>query len=196
MTEVAPRELLETLVHQYRSLQNDHAVTPPESGTRRRTEERLLDIRDRFERTLAEWVPDEEAQQAWREYLVNHGPAPSEPPAVRPLRFRGVSDAGSVVEVRGGNADEFEVEIDGSLVARVAAAKDLARVGPSAGFRFDSTVFEETFEVSDDALQALSDFQVDGGSPPYDHAVELLSDGLIDTHFGVTPRGRRALNQG
>ena len=37
------------------------------------------------------------------------------------------------------------------------------------------------------------DFLDDGKSPPWDHASELLADGLIDTHLAVTPRGRRAL---
>jgi len=29
-------------------------------------------------------------------------------------------------------------------------------------------------------------------SPPWEYASELLDDGLIDVHFDLTPRGKRA----
>jgi len=185
--------MLEALARRYHHLQNEHQRAAPESGTRRRIEERLLDVRDRFERLLAEWVPDVELRDAWHEYLNYRRPEPSGPPAIRPLVFRGVSDAGAVVEVRGQKGEELEVEIDGSLVARIAAEKDFATTGPRDSFRFDRFSFHEMFDASADALQALADFVAEGGSPPWEHAVELLSDGLIDTHFALTPRGRRAL---
>jgi hypothetical protein len=42
-------------------------------------------------------------------------------------------------------------------------------------------------------LRALADYAGDeDASPPWDYAAELLSDGLIDVHFDLTPRGRRA----
>jgi hypothetical protein len=31
-----------------------------------------------------------------------------------------------------------------------------------------------------------------GASAPWEDATELVADGLIDTHFDLTPRGRRA----
>jgi len=31
------------------------------------------------------------------------------------------------------------------------------------------------------------------GSPRWDYASELLTDGLIDVRFGLTPRGKRAI---
>ena len=40
---------------------------------------------------------------------------------------------------------------------------------------------------------ALADFLERGESPPWEHASELLEDGLIDVHFALTPRGHRAL---
>jgi hypothetical protein len=108
--------------------------------------------------------------------------------------FRGTAEAsGSVVEVRGRQGEELAVEIDGSLVERVAAAKDLAVGTPPARLRIDGFEFEETFGVSAEALEAFTDFLDDGDSPPWNYAEELLGDGLVDTHFAVTARGRRAI---
>jgi hypothetical protein len=188
------RELLETLAHSYQHLHNEHTRASPGSGVRRRIEERLLDARERFDRVLDEWVPEPELREAWREHLHTHAPAPAGPPAIRPLVFRGTAEAsGSVVEVRGRTGDELAVEIDGSLVERVAAEKDLAVVTPPARLRVDGFEFEETFGASAEALDSLADFLDDGDSAPWDYAEELLGDGLIDTHFAVTARGRRAL---
>ena len=160
---------------------------------RRRIEPRLLSVREQFERLVEEWVPDDDLQQAWREHLRNRAPAPSEPPSIRPLAFRGISDAGSVAEVLGKPDEELAVVIDGSLAERIVAAKDLASKHPFLGLRLDDIEFLETFTASDDALEAVEDFLAEGESPPWEYAPELLADGLIDTHFALTPRGRRAL---
>jgi hypothetical protein len=188
------RELLETLAHWYRHLHNEHTSAAPGSSIRRRIEERLLDARERFDRMLDEWVPEPDLREAWRQHLHTHAPTPSGPPAIRPLVFRGTAEAsGSVVEVRGRQGEELAVEIDGSLVERVAAAKDLAVGTPPARLRIDGFEFEETFGVSAEALEAFTDFLDDGDSPPWNYAEELLGDGLVDTHFAVTARGRRAI---
>jgi hypothetical protein len=188
------REELEALVRQYHHLQNEHQRTAVESSTRRRIEERLLAVRERFDRVLEEWVPEDELRSAWWEHLHNRAPAPSGPAAIRPLVFHGITDANSVVEVRGRTNGELEVRVDGAVVERVAAAKDLSSVTPPLSFRADGIEARETFTASAEALDALADFLADGGRPPpWDHASELLADGLIDTHFAVTPRGRRAL---
>jgi hypothetical protein len=188
------RELLDALARHYHHLQNEHKRAAPESGMRRRIEKRMLDVRERFDRALSEWVLEPELQQAWGEYLHYRASEPAGPPAIRPLLFRGISDAGSVAEIRGKQGEELEVVIDGSLVERVAALKDLARVDVPARFRLEPHEFVETFSASADALKALEDFLAQEGSPPpWEHAEELLADGLIETHFAVTPRGRRAL---
>jgi hypothetical protein len=194
--EVRTRETLEMLAHAYHHLQNEHKHARTESGVRRRIEDRLEDVRNRFERVLAEWVHEPELQEAWRRHLQNRAPAPAGPPEFRALAFRGRSEAGSIVEVRRGKGDdEFTVEIDGSLVERIAAEKDF-RAGPSWQFRLDGRVFVETFDASGDAVQALAEFLADDeASPPWDYAAELLEDGLIDTHAALTPRGRRALSR-
>ena len=88
----------------------------------------------------------------------------------------------------------MQVRVDGALTERVVAVKDLSSVTPPLTFRVDGIEAHETFTASAEALDALADFLDDDGRPrPWDHASELLADGLIDTLFGVTPHGRRAL---
>lgn len=194
--ELPRREVLETLAHEYHHLQNEHKRASPESGVRRRIEEPLLEVRERFDRLLKEWVPDPELQQAWREHLHNRVAAPAGPAGIRPLVFRGRSEAGAIVEVREGKGeDEYTVEIDGTLVERIAAEKDF-RAGPAFHFRLDGREFEETFSASSEAVDALASFLADDdASPPWEYAAELLEDGLIDTNAALTPRGRRALSR-
>ena len=187
------REELQALAHNYHHLQNEHERTPPESSVRRRIERRLLDTRQRFERLLDEWVPEEELRRAWLDHLANRAPEPSGPPAIRPVVFRGITDAGSLVEVTGHKGEELEVWVDGSLTERVVAEKDLSSVTPPLVFGAHGIEAHETFTASPEALDALADFVDDGKPPPWDYAAELLSDGLIDVHFALTPRGRRAL---
>jgi len=189
------REELQALAHDYHHLQNEHKQAAVGSSQRRRIEERLLDVRERFDRVLEEWVPDEELRRAWTEYLHYDAPIPAGPSAIRPLVFYGVTGAGSVVEVRGRKDEELEVWVDGSLLERIDADKDLLGVTSPAVLRFDGFEAEERFTASPGAIEALADFLDDGKPPPWDHASELLADGLIDIHFAVTPRGRRALAQ-
>jgi hypothetical protein len=189
------REELQALVRRYHHLQNEHVRAPVDSAPRRRIEEKLLDLRRRFDRVLEEWVPDEELRRAWREHLHNRAPEPDGPEAIRPLVFAGRSEVtGSVVEIRGSQAEELEVTVDGTLIERVDADEDFSVTVPPARFRLNGNEFVETFSASPEALRALAEFVgAEGASPPWDYAAELLADGLIDTNFGLTPRGRRAL---
>ena len=186
------REELDALAHYYHHLRNEHERARPESAVRRELEDRLLEVRERLERVLEEWVPDTELRDEWRAYLHNRRPEPSGPPAIRPLLFQGRSDAGSIVEIRR-KGDEVEVEVDGALVERIAGEKDFLVDRPGFRFRVNGTEFEETFSASSAAVRALAEFRDRGGTPPWEHASELLADGLIDVHFDLTPRGRRAL---
>jgi hypothetical protein len=187
------REELEVLVRYSHHLETERENTSPVSSARRHLEDRLERIRERLERLLDEWVPEPELQQAWRDYLDHHASEPDEPHAIAPLLFRGVNEAGSVAEIRRQAGEELRFEVDGSLVERVAAEKDLASDKPGRRIRIDGMEFTETFEVSPEALDALGDFSERGGTPPWEYASELLADGLIDVHFDLTPRGRRAL---
>ena len=147
------REELEALARHYHHLENEHKRAAVESSTRRRIEERLLDVRERFDRLLEDWVPEEELRRAWREHLHNRAPMPSGPPAIRPLLFYGVTDAGSVVEVRGKKDEELEVRVDGTLTERVVAEKDLSSVTPPLSFRVDGIEAHETFTASPEAAR-------------------------------------------
>jgi hypothetical protein len=187
------REELEALSRHYHHLQVEHQNASPGSSVRRHLEDKLLRVRERFDRVLEEWLPEEELHEAWRAYLDHHGPEPEGPPAIEPVVFRGRSEVtGSIVEIRG-SGDELRVEVDGTLVERVAAEEDFASRKPVVTFRLNNQEFEEIFEASDEALQALAEFLDRGESPPWEHASELLADGLIDIHVALTPRGHRAL---
>jgi hypothetical protein len=189
------RDELDALVHHYLHLQNEHKRAPVHSALRRRIEARLLDVQDRFDRLLEEWVPEEDLRRAWLEHLHSRGPAPDGPPAVRPLVFAGVAEVtGSELEIRGSRGEELEVRIDGALVERLAGERDFAATPPGFRYRLDGIEYAETFSASAEALDALAEFLDDElQPPPWDQARELLADGLIDVHFAVTPRGRRTL---
>jgi hypothetical protein len=185
-------EELDALARYYRHLHNEIERTDLESSTRRKLEDRLLDVRGRFDRLLDEWVSDEELKQEWRDYLHTHVPEPDGPPRIEPLAFQGRTEAGSIVEIRE-SKDEFGVWVDGSLQERIAAAKDLSVDKPVLHFRWDGKELEETFNASKEALRALDEFLgSEGAGPPWEYASELLADGLIDRNFDLTPRGRRA----
>ena len=188
------REELEALARRYHHLQNEHVRAAVESSTRRRIEERLDEVRERFERLLTEWVPEEELRGAWSEYLTDPTTGPPDgPPTIRPLVFYGVTDAGSVMEVRGKRGEELEVRVDGSVLERVVADKDLSSTAGPIDFGADGIEAREQFTASSEALDALAGFVAEGESPPWEHATELFADGLIDVHFALTTRGRRAL---
>src|SRR6266545_3850116 len=89
--------------------------------------------------------------------------------------------------------DHHGPEADGGLIERVAAEKDFSSPEPVVRYRLNENEYDEIFAVSDEALQALAEFLDRGDSPPWEHASELLADGLIDVHFALTPRGHRAL---
>jgi len=185
-------EELDALARHYHHLHNEVEGSDPESSTRRKLQDRLSEVRERFDRLLEEWVSDEELKQEWRDYLHTRVPEPDGPPPIEPLVFQGRTDAGSIVEVRG-SKDEFGVWVDGSLQERIAAEKDLSVDKPVFHFRWDGKEIEETFGASGEALRALDDYlQTEGAAPPWEYASELLADGLIDVHFDLTPRGRRA----
>jgi hypothetical protein len=187
------REELAALVHHYQHLHNDLVHEKPEGSTHRELEDKLLDVRERFDRLLDEWVPDEELREQWREYIHGRRPEPDEPAGIEPLAFQGVDEAGSVVQVRG-QADEYQVWVDGSLQDRIAARKDLSVDTPVLHFRWDRKEIAETFNASEDALNALAAYRGEqDASPPWEYASELLADGLIDVHFDLTPRGKRAI---
>lgn len=191
-----PRRVeLQALVRYYRHLQNEHHRAPVDSAPRRRIEDKLLDVRQRFDRVLEEWVREEDLRDAWWKHLHYRAPEPDGPPEIQPLVFAGRSDVtGSIVEVSGRQEDELEVTVDGAPIERIDADEDFAVTAAPARFRLNGNEFVELFNASPEALRALAEFVgTDHESPPWDYAAELLADGLIDTSFALTSRGRRAL---
>jgi len=153
----------------------------------------MLEVREHFQRVLEEWVP--ELREAWLEYLKSRTAEPEGPSPIQPVAFKRVREAsGSVAEVRGRD-DDAQVWVDGTLVERVVARKDFTQELSPAVFRADGMEFVELFDASPEALAALDEYRRSAGEPPWEHASELLADGLIDVHFELTPRGRRALAQ-
>jgi hypothetical protein len=189
------REELEALVRHYHHVESEHERTHPQGSVRRHLELRLDHDRRRFEHLLAEYVPDESVREAWRDFLHHRGGGPSGPPAIRPVVFKGRSQAGSVLEARRDPSGELVVDVDGQLVERMEAPTIRTEEGRPAVFSLDGTEFREAFDAGPSALRALRHFRASGGDPPWDHASALLSDGLIDADFASTARGRRALAQ-
>jgi hypothetical protein len=187
------REELDALARNYHHLREEHRRTRPEGHTRRRLEERMLDGRGRFERILDEWVPNEGLREEWRRYLDEGQPEPSGPPAIEPVVFRGVSDVtGSVAELRGAG-EELRVWIDGTLIERIVDDKAFTGIAPEVRFKLNDVEFHETFAASSESLAALRGFLDGQLPPPWDFAKELLADGIVNVHVGLTPRGHRAL---
>jgi len=195
MSVVPRREELEALVKHYHHLESEHQRAHPHGSARHHLELRMREIRARFEHVLVEYVPDERLQRAWREFLDHRGSEPSGPPAIRPMVFKGRSEAGSVVEARRDRSGELAVEVDGRLLERLPAGVTPIAQGHPAVLRLDGAEFLEVFDTKPGALQALRDFRASGGAPPWEQASALLADGLIDLDFGLTARGRRALDK-
>jgi hypothetical protein len=194
-TRTAPsRRELELLVGEYRHLRSEHERAGEGSRARRRLGERLLEVRRRLDRLLEVWVAEEQTREAWREHLHHGGRAPAEPGDSPPaLVFRGRSRAGSAAEVRERPDGDFDVRVDGGLVERAELGDDLAQELPCT-LRLDGLEFREVFAAPAEALAAAEEFfAAPAGPPPWKHARELVADGIVDTTFALTPRGRRAL---
>jgi hypothetical protein len=192
--QVPVGEELDAIARHYHQLQVEHQNAQTESSVRRRIETKLLEVRERFDRVLEEWVPEEEVRAEWRAYLDHHGPQPEQPGVIDPRVFLGSSEvSGTVIDVRRAH-DAYEIWADGVLTDRVDADKDFAVSEPGLRYRWNDDDYEEIFAASDEGIRQLADFlATPDASPPWDNASELLSDGLIDVHFDLTPRGHRAL---
>ncbi|MGK4007994.1 hypothetical protein WMF31_35585 [Sorangium sp. So ce1036] len=186
------RDDLLALVHEHNHVHNEHRRTTAES-VRRKLDARVLEIEDRFERALAEAIPDEALRRAWRDHLHRRGPAPDEPPPVSPLVFRGRSEVGSEAVARE-KAGGIHIEVDGAVYDR-RRGLDLAADPAGTELRVGTLPpFRERFELPAEALDALRAWvERPDTEPPWRWARELVAEGLVDGHFALTDRGRRAL---
>lgn len=188
---------LEQIVAEYHHLRAEHKRAGPESSPRRHMEARLAELDRRFRRLLEEWVPEERLRRAWLDHLHGEGPAPPEPEPVAPLLFKGRSASGATVEVRETPGGDCAVLVDGSLVERVSASELREERGAPLTFRVGGEEFDEVFTAPAAALAAArAYFARPDGEPPWEHALALAADGLIDHTFALTARGRRALAAG
>jgi hypothetical protein len=189
--EPTPASELGAIVETYRHVQAEYRLAGPEGTVRRHLRDRLEQLEDEFERLLEQFVPDQAERDAWRASLHHGWPSPPARAWPPELLFRGRAETGSVVEIHRSTDDEAEVLIDGRLAERLTGDID------GDVLMLDDIAYTETFAASPAALRALRAWVDDPtGPPPSEHASELLEDGLIDRHFGLTPRGRRALRHG
>lgn len=181
-----PVSELSKVAREFRHVQGEHEREGVDGSWRRRQGSRLEELERTFEVLLERWVRDTDEQARWREHLYAGAEAPDHELAEEPPLFRGRSELGSTILI-GPNGHERHVIVDGALVdhwpeRRVIA--DPVRHGESA--------FHEVFEAPPEALAELLGYLDDPGrSPPWSWARELFEDGLIDSTFALTARGRR-----
>ena len=188
------RDELEAIVGEYHHLREEHRRAQAAGRVRRHMETRLRQLETRFERILDNWAPDEELRASWHAHLHRDAPEPAQPTSPRPLVFRGRAETGSVVEIRERADGDYDVDVDGRLVERVEGKLDFSGKDRASTFTLGDLVYREVFSASRPALEALDEF-VAGRAPrpPWRSAPELVADGLVDRHVGLTPRGHRAL---
>jgi hypothetical protein len=186
------REELEALAHAYHLLEAEIGRLDADDPEPRELDEELLRIHKRFERVLEESLRDDGLGDRWHAHLHLRAAVPPEPPPADPVVFRGESDAGSVVEVRR-HGDALDVRVDGEPAEGLADPDELRTRRPGLTLRVGDTEFHETFEASAPAIHELAEYAETRRKPPWQHATELLEDGLVDPEWEITPRGRRAI---
>ena len=191
---IAPLDLLRRLADAYRHVEQEHVREPRSRGsTRHRLAEQMRDLASDFERILAEWTSDEALREQWRAFLHGRGAPPSLPQVARPPLFRGITDAGTRVELRP-VADGYDVLVDGARADHSSVPWHLD--GNTRGrVRIGEHVCEETFAAPAEAITALTEFLAGRADAPWRWARELLEDGLITPELALTPRGRRCLDR-
>jgi hypothetical protein len=184
---------LDEVVAEYRRVREEHRRAQPRSRTRRHLEVRLRELRERFERLLAEAPVSDTERRHWRNRLRGKEAVPPPAADVRPLLFRGRSDSGSELRITATPEGTVEALVDGAAVAVLDRADELTGTTPGFVFALDGMRFRETFGASPACLDDLRDAEETGRRPRRRHLRELIGDGLVDGTLGLTPRGRRAL---
>ncbi len=184
---------LEQVVDEYRQVHEKHRRARPRGRTRRHLEVRLQNLRQRFERLLAEAPVSDADRRHWRDQLQEDAAAPPSPTDVRPLLFSGRSDSGSELRLTAAPDGTVDALVDGAAVAVLDAADELTRTTPGFVFALDGMQFSETFGASLPCLADLREAATTGRRPWRRHVQELIEDGLVDRTLGLTARGRRAL---
>jgi hypothetical protein len=190
MSTLLAEDLLHRIVEEYRHVQGEHERQSEGSSLRRRRQAELKGLESQFESILARWFPDEALRHQWREHLFRGGPEPKPKRELPPL-FKGRSETGSVLTVRPNDANEWEYVVDGTLEAHHPPGW---RYGGPAQVELLGQHFEEVLDVPHEALEALRrHVSSPSDEPPWEWAAALFEDGLVDIHFSLTDRGRRAV---
>jgi hypothetical protein len=197
MTTRHPEKLLDSLVSEYHHVREELRREGKEGSWRRRFETKLEDMQADFERALSRWVQDDDQRRQWREHIYHQASRPDGLELGEPPLFVGESQSGTSIFVRL-DGDDTVVTADGSIADRRPAPPDeeLERT-PRSLLRkvFPNQEVREVFGAPEPALGEFVEFVLGGGGePPWEHARELYSDGLIDVDFSVTGRGRRLVN--
>jgi hypothetical protein len=182
---VHPIAELSKVGREFHNLQGEQAREGVASSRSRGQRARLEELEERFETLLQRWVSVGE-QERWRAYLYRIGDEPRDPVPAEPPLFRGRSEHETTLVIR---ADEHGQEwvVDGALVARRPSRHPVA-----VPMNFDGLHFHEVFEAAPEALEALLEYvERRMVAPPWQCARTLYEDGLIDSDFGLTARGRR-----
>jgi hypothetical protein len=143
---------LEQVVQEYRHVHEEHRRGRPRGRTRRHLEVRLRQLRERFDRLLAEAPVSAADRRYWRNRLRGKEVAPPAPADVRPLLFRGRSDSGSELRLSATSEGTIEAVVDGAAVAVLDRADELLGTTPGFVFALDGMQFRETFGASPSCL--------------------------------------------
>jgi protein required for attachment to host cells len=188
--------LLTALGQEYRHLRSEHARERIGGATRHRLEVRMERLKERFQRLLRKWVAEETLEHAWLMYLHEGGARPSAPSVVTPPLFRGLTEAGSFVEVRASSDGACDVLVDGAVERheRVAWQIDPDVVEPIQIGQHRCR--EIICDAPAEAVGALAAFlATERSHPPWQWLRTLFEEGLVDGNFGLTPRGHRQLRR-
>lgn len=188
-------ELLTRLGSEYRHFKQEHDREPVDHPTRRVLEGKIRRLGERFEQILSEWIQDEELRRQWIQYRQGDGPPPDGPSIATPPEFKGLTDAGSQVEIRPTEDGGHDILVDGRIESHESVPwyLDPDLIEP---IEIGARTCRETFDAPPEAVQALAAFlTTPEAEPPWPWARALLADGLIDYNFSLTPRGQRRLGK-
>ena len=184
---------LEQVTHEYRRVHEEHRRAQPRGRVRRHLDVQQQQLRQRFERLLAEAPVSEAERRRWRNQLRGKEAAPPSHADVRPLLFSGRSDSGSELCLTAASGGTVDALIDGTVAAVLDDAEELTRTTPGFVFALDGMQFREIFGASPSCLADLRDAEETGRRPRRKYLRKLIEDGLVNRTLDLTARGRRAL---
>jgi hypothetical protein len=146
----------------------------------------MEELEQSFDALLQRWIPSTDEQSRWRDHLYRGAEQPAELPSVEPPVFRGRAEDGSMLLIRA-DKGALELTVDGASIDRWPLERTI-----DVPVERGDAIYHETFEAPPAALEALMRFvERRTSAPPWPWARVLYDEGLIDSNFSLTPRGRR-----